>query len=80
MALALVKNFPNGMYAEMAQQTLEKEGIPCVVKGSGGGSGPVVLQSAGGTWPFTGVGVDVYVSDEDLPRAKELLEAIYDGI
>jgi hypothetical protein len=80
MSMICVKNFPNGMYAEMAKQLLDTEGIPCVLKGAGGGLGPVVLYNAGGTWPVVGPGVDVYVPEEYAERAEELLRAIYDGM
>ena len=80
MSSVFVKNFPNEMYAQMAKETLQKEGIVCMIKGSGGGVGPVVFQNVGGKWPVVGMGVDIYVPEEDFDRAKELLEAIYDGI
>ena len=80
MELVLVKNFPNGMFADMAKQLLEAEKIPCVIKGAGGGSGPVTFHTAGGTWPFCGSGVDVYVPEEYAEKASELLQAIYDGM
>ena len=80
MSLVLVKNFPNGTFADMAKQTLEEKGIPCIVKGSGGGLGPVVFQGAGGTMQFNGSGVDVYVQEEDADSAKEVLETMYDGM
>jgi hypothetical protein len=67
------------MYAEMAKELLQKDGIPSMIKGGGGGTGPVVFQNSGGKWPVVGMGVDVYVNEEDLDRAKDLLEAIYDG-
>ena len=80
MDLVLIKNFPNGTIAEMAKQTLEEQGIPSIVKGSGGGLGPVVFQGAGGTTQFNGSGVDLYVQEEDVKSAKELLDSIYDGM
>lgn len=78
MNLVLIKNFPNGMYAEMAKQSLEHEGIPCVLKVTGGGI--LHHHSAGGTWPFTGQGVDLYVPEEFAEKAEELVRAIYDGM
>ncbi len=76
--LILIKNFPNRLLAEMAQQSLEAEGILSLLKApdygiSGSGAG-------GGSDIFTGQGVDLYVAEENTGRAEDIVRAQYDGI
>lgn len=70
MGLVLVKNFPDRLYAERAQQTLEADGIGSVLQSLDEGIvGSAPLQ-----------GVDLLVEQEDLEEARELLNAVFDGI
>ena len=74
MGLTLVKNFPDRLYAERARQTLEQEGIGAVIQSPDAG---ILGAGAGGGLPQ---GVDLYVDDEDIDRAKEVLAIVFDGI
>lgn len=78
LKLILIKNFPNRMYAEMAQQTLETEGIPSVIKAPD--YGITGSGTSGGFGIFTGQGVDLYVEEEFAQRAEEIVREQYDGI
>jgi hypothetical protein len=73
MSLSKVKNFPNRMFAEQAQQILEREGIPSVILspdvGITGTSGAVIPQ-----------GVDLYVPEELAEKARQLVWALFNGI
>lgn len=76
--MVLIKNFPNRLFAEMAQQTLEGEGIPSIVKASDYG---ITGSGTGGSFDiFSGQGVDLYVSEEFAQRAEEIVREQYDGI
>ena len=74
MALVKVKNFPDRMFAERAQQTLEREGIHSIIQSPDAG-----FIGAGGVWSGP-QGADLYVDDVDVKRARELLESLFDGI
>ena len=76
--LIIVKNFPNRLLAEMAQQLLEAVGILSLLKApdygiSGSGAG-------GGSDIFTGQGVDLYVAEENASKAEDIVRVQYDGI
>lgn len=73
----LIKNFPNRLFAEMAQQTLEAEGIPSIVKAPDYG---LAGAAAGGGFDiFSGNGVDLYVEEEFAKKAEEIIRALYEG-
>ena len=77
-ALVLIKNFPNRLFAEMAQQTLEREGIPSIIKALDYG---ITGSGTGGSFDiFAGQGVDLYVEEEFAERAEEIVREQYDGI
>lgn len=58
--------YPNEMEAQMVAQILEENGIPSAVQPLGGGYGALgVIQF---------IHHRVYVSDDDLERAKELTD------
>ena len=76
--LILIKNFPNRLTAEMAQQSLEAEGIISLMKSpdygiTGSGVG-------GGNDIFFGQGVDLYVDQEFATTAEKIVREQYDGI
>ena len=58
--------FPNEMEAQMAAQILEENGIPAAIQPLGGGYGAL------GVVPF--MHHRVFVPEDDLARAKELME------
>jgi Putative prokaryotic signal transducing protein len=72
--LIKVKNFPDRMYAERAQQTLEEEQIASVVQ-----SLDIGILGAGGAAGFA-QGVDLYVEEKDAERAGEILKDIFNNI
>ncbi len=74
MALVRVKNFPDRMYAERAQQTLAEEGIASILQ-----SPDIGILGAGSAASLPG-GVDLYVEEEDAPRAGELLKELFNGV
>jgi hypothetical protein len=74
MTLVKIKNFPDRMFAERAQQTLEVEHIPSIIQSPDAG-----IMGAGGVWGMPH-GADLYVEDEYADRARELLESLFDGI
>ena len=76
METVLVKNFPNITLAEMAQQTLEAEGILSMLKGD---SRTGLYGMGVGAFPAS-QGIDLYVADVDAERATKLLREIYDGM
>jgi hypothetical protein len=76
--LILIKNFPNRLFAEMAQQTLDAEGIASIAKAPD--YGIIGSGVGGGNDIFMGQGVDLYVSEEDAQRAEEIVRTEYDGI
>lgn len=67
------KNFPGRVLAEQAQDILQKEGIYSIIQGD-----DVGLFGAG--LPASVQGVNLMVKKEDHEKAKELLEALYNGI
>jgi hypothetical protein len=69
-----VKNFPDRIFAEQAQQTLEKEGIPSILQ-----SPDIGILGAGGSSSLP-QGVDLFVSEEFAEKAREILTALFDGI
>jgi hypothetical protein len=74
MALKKIKNFPDRTYAERAQQTLVHEGISSIIQSPDAG-----FIGAGGVWGGP-QGADLYVEQEDVERARELLESLFNGI
>lgn len=73
MSLVKVKNFPSRVFAEQAQQALEQEGIPSILKSPDSG----ILGSFGGSLPQ---GVDLYVPEESAETAHEILSGLFDEI
>lgn len=73
VALIKVKNFPRRMYAEQAQQVLERDGIPSVIQ-----SPDVGIMGTTGAWVVQGA--DLYVPEEFAARAHQLINAIFDGM
>jgi hypothetical protein len=69
-----VKNFPDRIFAEQAQQILEKEGIPSILQ-----SPDIGILGAGGSSSLP-QGVDLFVSEEFAEKAREILTALFDGI
>ncbi|HEX9006118.1 MAG TPA: DUF2007 domain-containing protein [Bacteroidota bacterium] len=74
MGLRYVKNFPDRLYAERAQQTLEEEGIPSVIQSPDAG-----ILGAGATAGLP-QGADLYVEEEFYVQAREILNELFDGI
>ncbi len=74
MALVKIRNFPDRMFAERAQQTLQEEDIPSIIHSPDAG-----ITGAGGIWAGP-QGADLYVEEEYVERARELLESLFDGI
>ena len=72
--MILIRNFANRMYAEQAKEMLEQENIPSLIQSQF--TGMVGMDSAGTLEASSGV--DLYVSEESVAHAKELLE-IYFG-
>lgn len=76
--LFLVKNFPNRLTAEMAQQLLEANGILSVIKAPDYGFAGAA--AGGGTGIFSGNGADLYVEAEFVESAEDIVREQYDGI
>ena len=74
MALTLIKNFPDRMYADRAQQTLQQEGIESVVQSPDAGI------FGAGSMASTPRGVDLYVEADRADEAKALLNDVFDGV
>ena len=74
MRLVRVKNFPNRIAAERAQQTLREQGIESVIQSLDAG-----VLGAGGAAGFP-QGADLFVQEEHAATARELLESLFDGI
>ena len=74
MSLVRIKNFPDRMYAERAQQSLDQEGIPSVIQSPDAG-----ILGAGAATGLPG-GVDLYVSEEYAGKARQMLNDLFDGI
>jgi hypothetical protein len=74
MGLVKVKNLPDRMYAERAQQTLEGEGIASVVQAPDAG-----ILGAGGAVGLP-QGADLYVEEEDADEARRLLTELFNGV
>ncbi len=74
MALIRVKNFPDRMYAERAQQTLADEGIESILQ-----SPDIGILGAGGAVSLP-VGVDLYGEEKAAARAGEILNVLFDGV
>ncbi len=76
--LVLVKNFPDRVLAEMAQQQLEEEEIESVLKGAGGGT--VAIGGIATAVGFLSQGFDLYVDEEDAPKAIKLVRELYQSL
>lgn len=74
MGLMFIKNFPDRMFAERAQQTLEQEGIFAVIQSIDTG---ILGAGASAGLPQ---GADLYVDDADSERARDILSVVFDGI
>lgn len=74
MALVKIKNFPNRMFAEQAQQCLEQEEIPSVIQSPDAG-----ILGAGGVCDLP-QGADLYVTEECAEEARQMLFSLFDGI
>ena len=74
MRLVKVKNFPDRMYAERAQQSLAETDIPSVIQAPDAG-----ILGAGGAAGLP-MGADLYVPEEYAEDAKHLLSELFDGI
>lgn len=71
--LVNTKNFPGRALAEQAQDILQKEGIHSIIQGDDVGL-------FGARLPAYVQGVNPMVKKEDYEKARELLEALYNGI
>ncbi len=74
MSLVLIKNFPDRMYADRAQQTLRQEGIESVIQSPDAGI------FGAGSMASTPRGVDLYVESDRAEEAKALLNDVFDGV
>ncbi len=74
MKLKKIKNFPDRMYAERAQQTLAEEGIHSVIQAVDAG-----FLGAGGAAGLP-QGADLYVPEDRAEEALLLLNELFDGI
>ncbi|MCI0553641.1 MAG: DUF2007 domain-containing protein [Anaerolineae bacterium] len=70
MKLVKVKNFPDRMTAEQAQQRLKDEGIECLIQSSTVG----ITGSFGAVLPQ---GADLYVGEDEEEKAREILEEFF---
>lgn len=66
--LVVVKNFPHRTLAAAGEELLRQHDITAIVQ-----SPDLAGVGAAG-------GCDLYVQQKDLEKARELLEALYDGI
>jgi len=73
MPPVMLKNFPSRIFAEQAQQLLAAESIPSMIKSPDIG----MLASPGSNIPQ---GADLYVPEEDLERAREIVLTFFDHI
>lgn len=71
--IILVKNFPNRIFAEQAKEILDRNAIPCVLKSPDVG----ILGTASSS---LSIGVNLYVEQGFETKARELIDALYDGI
>ena len=71
--MTLIRNFPNRMYAEQAKEILEQQDIPSLIQSQY--TGMVGMDSTGTMEASSGV--DLYVSEESVSRAKEILDAYF---
>jgi len=69
-----VKNFPDRIFAEQAQQTLEGEGIPSMLQ-----SPDIGMLGSGGSSTLP-QGVDLLVPEEFAEKAYQILTVLFDGI
>src|SRR5262249_16898586 len=73
MPLVKIKNFPSRMFAEMARQTLEQEGVLSWIRSPDLG----ILGTARDPVPQ---GADLYVGEEDAMQARELILALFGDV
>ena len=71
--LYLIKNFPNRAFAEQAQQVLNQNDIPSVIKSPDAG----IL---GTTTASLSHGANLWIEEQYKARAAELLNAVFNGI
>ncbi len=74
MSMVKVKNFPNRIFAEQAQQSLDKEGIPSMLQSPDMG---ILGAGSSGSLPQ---GVDLYVDEEYAEKAQQILTTLFDSI
>ena len=74
MGLVAVKNFPDRIYAERAQHSLEEAGIAAVLQSPDAG---IFGAGAGAGLPQ---GVDLLVEEEFADEARAMLNELFDGI
>ncbi|MEW6183766.1 MAG: DUF2007 domain-containing protein [Bacillota bacterium] len=73
MSLVKIKNFPSRLFAEQAQQILEREGIPSILHSPDVG----ITGTLGASIPQ---GVDLYVPSKFAEKAQRLVSALFNGI
>ncbi|MEW6171813.1 MAG: hypothetical protein AB1510_01920 [Bacillota bacterium] len=73
MSLVKIKNFPSRLFAEQAQQVLEREGVPSIVHSPDVG----ITGTPGASIPQ---GVDLYVPKKFAVKARMLISALFNGI
>ena len=70
MKLIKIKNFPDRLTADQAQQRLKEEGIESVIQSLDVG----VIGSFGGALPQ---GADIYVREEEAERARNIMKEFF---
>jgi hypothetical protein len=70
MPLVKIKNFPSRMFAQMASETLEQEGIPCWIRSPD-------IGILGTTRDAVPQGADLYVEEEHAADAREIVAALF---
>ncbi|MEW6275768.1 MAG: hypothetical protein AB1556_11775 [Bacillota bacterium] len=73
MSLVKLKNFPNRVFAEQAQQILVNEGIPSIINCPDFG----IIGAGGSSIPQ---GADLCVDEEHLERAYDIINTFFDNI
>ncbi len=72
-----LRNLPSRVYAGMLQEALENEGIHSMIKEN---TPDYALGFAGLFYHLAGGGVDIWVPEKDLKRAKEIADQMLDHI
>lgn len=71
--IVLIKNFPNRAFAEQAVEILQQQNIAAILKGSD-------LGVLGTSSASLGQGVNLYVEKGFEDKARQYLNALYNGI